>query len=186
MHHPPAGAFPPPDASPRAPPFAAPGVRLGKPKEPAGLALRILAAGRLKEVLGGSRFNAFTASEVADSRDRALANRLVTTALRRHGHIDLILAELLDRGLPKKSGSFESVLRIAVAQLVWLPDIGAHSAPFLAVEAVKRDTKAQHLAGLMNAVLRRAQSNSARYSLLAARTADPGADADPLDRRLRR
>jgi 16S rRNA (cytosine967-C5)-methyltransferase len=138
-----------------------------KPKEPAGLALRILAAGRLKEVLGGSRFSALTAAEVTDSRDRALANRLVTTALRRHGHIDLILAELLDRGMPKKSGSFESVLRIALAQLIWLPDIGAHSAPFLAVEAVKRDTRAQHLAGLMNAVLRRAQSNSARYALLA-------------------
>lgn len=137
-----------------------------KTKEPSGLALRILAAGRLREVLGGSRFSAFTAGEIADSRDRALANRLVTTALRRHGHIDLIFDELLDRGIPKKSGSFESVLRIAIAQLVWLPDIGAHSAPFLAVEAVKRDTKAQHLAGLMNAVLRRAQSNSARYSLL--------------------
>jgi 16S rRNA (cytosine967-C5)-methyltransferase len=56
------------------------------------------------------------------------------------------------------------VLRIALAQLVFLPDIGAHSAPFLAVEAVKRDTKAQHLASLMNAVLRRAQTNSARFS----------------------
>ena len=139
----------------------------GKVKEPAGLSLRITAAGRLRQVLGGSRFSPFTAAEIADSRDRALANRLVTTALRRHGHIDLILDELLDRGMPKKSGSFESVLRVALAQLVWLPDIGAHSAPFLAVEAVKRDTKAQHLASLMNAVLRRAQSNSARYSLLA-------------------
>ena len=65
--------------------------------------------------------------------------------------------------MPKKSGSFEAVLRIALAQLIFLPDIGAHSALFLAVEAVKRDTKAQHLAGLMNAVLRRAQANSARY-----------------------
>ena len=118
-------------------------------------------------MLGGSRFAPFTAGEIADSRDRALANRLVTTALRRHGHIDLILAELLERGMPKKSGSFEAVLRIALAQLIFLPDIGAHSAPFLAVEAVKRDTKAQHLAGLINAVLRRAQSNSARLSQLA-------------------
>ena len=88
---------------------------------------------------GGARRQPFQPpsppAEIADSRDRALANRLVTTALRRHGHIDLILAELLERGMPKKSGSFESVLRIALAQLVWLPDIGAHSAPFLAVEA---------------------------------------------------
>jgi 16S rRNA (cytosine967-C5)-methyltransferase len=139
--------------------------------EPAGLALRIIAAGRLREVLGGSRFSPFNAAEVADPRDRALANRLITTALRRHGHIDIILGELLERGMPKKSGSFESVVRLAIAQLVYLPEVGAHSAPFLAVEAVKRDPKAQHLAGLMNAVLRRAQANSARYFLM------PPADA---------
>lgn len=136
---------------------------MGAKKEPAGLAVRQLAAGRLKEVLGGSPFRPFDAAEIAEGRDRALANRLVTTALRRHGHLNLILSELLERGLPTKSGSFEAVLRVALAQLIYLPDLGAHSAPFLAVEAVKRDKKAQHLAGLMNAVLRRAQANSARY-----------------------
>jgi 16S rRNA (cytosine967-C5)-methyltransferase len=68
--------------------------------------------------------------------------------------------------MPAKSGTFEAVLRLSLAQLVFLPDIGAHSALFLAVEATKRDPKARHLSGLMNAVLRRAQSNSARYGLL--------------------
>ena len=47
-------------------------------------------------------------------------------------------------------------MRLSLAQLVFLPDLGAHSALFLAVEAIKRDNKARHLSGLMNAVLRRA------------------------------
>jgi 16S rRNA (cytosine967-C5)-methyltransferase len=136
---------------------------VGAKKEPAGLAVRQLAAGRLREVLGGSPFRPFDPAEIAEGRDRALANRLVTTALRRHGHLNLILSELLERGMPARSASFEAVLRVSLTQLIYIPDLGAHSAPFLAVEAVKRDKKAQHLAGLMNAVLRRAQANSARY-----------------------
>lgn len=134
--------------------------------EPAGLGLRLAAARALKAVLGGEHFSPLTAAELADSRDRALANRLITTALRRHGQIDIMLADLLDKGMPAKSGTFEAVLRLSLAQLVFLPDLGAHSALFLAVEAVKRDNKARHLAGLMNAVLRKAQSNSARYGLM--------------------
>lgn len=137
---------------------------LPKEKNPPGLKLRLLAAERLRIVLGGSNFTPFSAAEVADSRDRALANRLVTTALRRHGQIDVALSGLLDKGMPKKSGSFEAVLRLSLAQLLFLPDLGAHSALFLAVEAVKADPKARHLSGLMNAVLRRAQANSARLS----------------------
>lgn len=152
---------------------------MAKRPEPAGLALRLLASKRLREVLGGEAFQPLGAGELADGRDRALANRLVTTALRRHGQIDTILAELLEKGLPPRSGSFESVLRLSLAQLVFLPDLGAHSALFLAVEAIKRDAKARHLAGLMNAVLRRAQANSARYGLL------PDDLALPQDARLR-
>lgn len=134
--------------------------------EPAGLKLRLTAAQRLRAVLGGDHFSPLGAAEIEDGRDRALANRLITTALRRHGQIDIMLAELLEKGLPPRSGTFEAVLRLSLAQLVFLPDLGAHSALFLAVEAVKRDPKARHLSGLMNAVLRKAQSNSARYGLM--------------------
>ncbi len=145
--------------------------------EPAGLRLRLVAADRLRVVLAGDNFSPLTPAELADGRDRALANRLVTTALRRHGQLDAIIAELLEKGLPAKSGSFEAVLRLSLAQLVFLPDLGAHSALFLAVEAVKRDPKARHLAGLMNAVLRNAQANSARFSLLDDRLLLPAAFA---------
>jgi 16S rRNA (cytosine967-C5)-methyltransferase len=146
---------------------AVPGDKnLAQRSDPAGLKLRLLAAQRLRAVLGGDHFSPIGTSELPDGRDRALANRLVTTALRRHGQIDVMLAELLEKGMPPRSGSFEAILRLSLTQLVFLPDLGAHSALFLAVEAIKRDNKARHLSGLMNAVLRKAQGNSARYGLL--------------------
>ena len=127
---------------------------------PPGLALRIIAATRLTGVLSGGQFAPIGAAELPDGRDRALANRLVTTALRRHGHLNLMLERYLERGVPKKSGSFEALLRLSLAQLLYLPELGEHSALFLAVEAAKRDSKAQHLGKLLNAVLRRAQGEA--------------------------
>ena len=135
--------------------------------DPAGLKLRLVAAQRLKSVLAGENFSPLTATELADGRDRALANRLITTALRRQGQLNFIIHALLDKGMPGKSGTFEAVLRLSLAQLVFLPDLGAHSALFLAVEATKRDPKARHLSGLMNAVLRNAQANSAKFGMLS-------------------
>lgn len=135
--------------------------------DPAGLKLRLVAAQRLKSVLAGDNFAPLTATDLADGRDRALANRLITTALRRQGQLNFIIHALLDKGMPGKSGTFEAVLRLSLAQLVFLPDLGAHSALFLAVEATKRDPKARHLSGLMNAVLRNAQANSAKFSMLS-------------------
>lgn len=123
-----------------------------------GLALRQQAAWRLTEVLDGADFAPFSAIEISEGRDRALANRLVTTALRRHGHINAAMGRLLDRGPPKRAGSFEAHLRLGLAQLLYLPEQGAHSAVHLAVEAVKRDNRAARYAGLMNAALRRAQA----------------------------
>jgi 16S rRNA (cytosine967-C5)-methyltransferase len=134
---------------------------LAKPKFVPGLLLRQQAAARLTAVLRGARFVPFSASEIADGRDRALANRLVTIALRRHGHLNLVLDHLLERGIPKKSGDFEAMLRLSLAQLLYLPELGDHSALFLAGEAMKADTRTQHLGGLTNAALRRAQSEAA-------------------------
>jgi 16S rRNA (cytosine967-C5)-methyltransferase len=133
---------------------------LKKQKNPPGLALRLLAAERLQAVLKGANFAPFSLAEIPDGRDRALANRLVTTALRRHGQLDLMLARYLERGVPKKSGPFEAILRLSLTHLVFLPELGDHSAIFLAVEAAKRDTRSQHLSKLMNAVLRRAQAEA--------------------------
>jgi 16S rRNA (cytosine967-C5)-methyltransferase len=133
---------------------------LKKQKNPPGLKLRLLAAEKLGAVLKGANFAPFSVAEIADGRDRALANRLVTVALKRHGQIDLMLARYLEKGVPKKSGPFEAILRLSLAHLVFLPELGDHSAIFLAVEAAKRDTRSQHLGKLMNAILRRAQAEA--------------------------
>jgi 16S rRNA (cytosine967-C5)-methyltransferase len=133
---------------------------LKQQKNPPGLALRLLAAERLGEVLKGANFAPFSSSEIEDGRDRSLANRLVTVALRRHGQINLMLARYLDRGIPKKSGPLEAILRLSLAHLVFLPELGDHSAIFLAVEAARKDTRSQPFAKLMNAVLRRAQGEA--------------------------
>ena len=122
-----------------------------------GLALRLVAADRLRDVLKGASFSPLSASEVPESRDRALGNRIITAALRYHGPISRLIGELLQRGVPKKSGRFEAVLHLSLAQLLFLPDLGDHSALFLAGEAMRADQKTQHLIKLMNGVLREAQ-----------------------------
>ena len=122
----------------------------------------------MADVLAGGEFTPFTAAEIADGRDRALANRLVTTALRRHGHINAAMGRIFDRGKPKRAGSFEAHLRLALAQLLYLPEQGEHSAVHLAVEAAKRDGKARRYAGLMNAALRKAQAEAETLRALPA------------------
>ena len=141
---------------------------------PEGLAVRLLASERLGAVLKGKPFVPFTRDEVAEGRDRALANRLVTTALRRWGHLNLILSEVLERGIPKRSGNFETVLRIALTELLFMPEQADHSSLFLAVEAVKQDHRAKHLAKLINGVLRRVQRAADQFSSLPKTDLLPG------------
>jgi 16S rRNA (cytosine967-C5)-methyltransferase len=126
-------------------------------------------------VLAGANFAPFSIAEIGDGRDRALANRLVTVALRRHGQLDLVIRRYLERGIPARSGRFQALLRLSLAQLIFLPDLGDHSAIFLAVEAMRRDTKTQHLSKLANAVLRRAQAEAAEWRLLLPETLFPPA-----------
>jgi 16S rRNA (cytosine967-C5)-methyltransferase len=130
---------------------------LAKNSDVAGLSPRLAAARRLAGVLQGESFSPLGAADIADPRDRALANRLITTALRYHGPISRIIAELLAKGLPKKAGLFEPVLRLSLAQLYFLPELGPYSALFLAAEAMRVDPQSQHLIKLINGVLREAQ-----------------------------
>lgn len=136
----------------------------------AGLEPRLHAARRLAQVLKGEPFQAFTASELADPRERAMANRLVTIALRRHGHLDIALGELMPRGLPPRSGLLEPALRCGLGELLFAEGAAAHSAIHLAVEIVKGDRRASRYSGLANGVLRAAQRSADRWGRL-----------DPLD-----
>ncbi|HEX4298782.1 MAG TPA: RsmB/NOP family class I SAM-dependent RNA methyltransferase [Devosia sp.] len=140
---------------------------MAKAKQTPGLALRLVAAERLAAVLRGASFAPLTAAELPEPRDRAVANRLVTTALRHLGPLRRLCETLLVRGMPKKSGLFEPVLLLSLAQLLVLPELGAHSALFLAGEAMRADPKSQHLVKLMNGVLRTAQRQPAAVSVEA-------------------
>lgn len=117
-------------------------------------------------MLDGENFEPFSADELSDPRDRALANKLVNTALRRHGHISQIMKTLLDRGVPKRSGLFAPILRIALAELLFMPDQPAHPPIFLAVEVIKQNTKTIHLKRLLNGVLREAQRRAEEFRSL--------------------
>ncbi len=134
--------------------------------DPAGLQPRLQAISKLQAVLKGDAFTPLGAGDLADARDRAFANRLVTTALRRQGHLNHILKAVLERGMPPRSGSFEAILRIGLTELLFVPDQADHSALFLAVEAAKRDRRAAHLAKLLNGVLRRVQREPGLYENL--------------------
>ncbi len=129
-----------------------------------GLAARWLAATTLAEILSGRSFRPLTAADLPDGRDRAFANRLITTALRRNGHLDVILSALLERGLPKRAGLFEPLLRIGLAELLFVEGAAPHAAIASAVGVLKSDRRGGHLSKLMNAVLREAQRRADEFT----------------------
>lgn len=134
-----------------------------KAEEIKGLKPRLEAAYRLKDVLAGAPFSPFGSDRFADSRDRALANRLVTLALRHHGQITKVLEGVLSKGVPGRSGIVEAVLRLGVAQLLYAPDLGDHSALHLSVEAVRRDRRAGRFDKMVNGALRSVQRDIDRW-----------------------
>lgn len=129
----------------------------------AGLKPRLEAIFHLDRVLAGKSFAPISADRIADSRDRALANRLVTIALRRHGQITAVLDTVLPKGVPQRAGILEAVLRVGVAQLLYIEDIPAHSAIHLSVEAARADKRAGRFDKLVNGALRSVQRGSADF-----------------------
>ena len=53
-------------------------------------------------------------------RDRAFARALAATVLRRLGQLDALIADTLDRPLPRKAVAVRDVLRLGLAQLLFL------------------------------------------------------------------
>lgn len=98
------------------------------------------------------------------ARDRALARAIVATALRRHGTIAAVMAQLVERP-PRHAGPLARIMEIALAQLLFMgvPD---HAAVSLAMDEIVADHNARHFRGLANAVLRRAARE--RDALLAS------------------
>lgn len=86
-------------------------------------------------------------------RDRTFVRLLVTTALRRLGQIDNILARYLKNPLPDRAAYVLDALRLSTAQLVFL-NTPPHAAVSTGVSLVK-SWGIGGFAGLANAVLRR-------------------------------
>jgi 16S rRNA (cytosine967-C5)-methyltransferase len=88
-----------------------------------------------------------------ESRDRAFVRLLVATTLRRLGQIDGVINRCLDRPMAAKLADVRDILRLGVAQMVFL-NTPPHAVVDTAVQLVK-DGRLAPYAGLANAVLRR-------------------------------
>jgi 16S rRNA (cytosine967-C5)-methyltransferase len=103
-----------------------------------------------------------------DTRDRALTRAITGAALRRRGQIASVLARLIERPLPAKSGRLRRILEIGAAQILFL-DVPHYAAVSVAVDQAERDSAARHFKALVNAVLRRIARE--RDALLAGQDA---------------
>jgi 16S rRNA (cytosine967-C5)-methyltransferase len=91
--------------------------------------------------------------------DRAFSQLLVKTVLRRLGQIDALLASLLEHPLATKSSRITHILRLGIAQLVWL-ETPPHAAVHSSVEMTKQ-IRMEKFGGLVNAILKRVVRESA-------------------------
>ena len=89
-----------------------------------------------------------------DHRDRALATALTYTAVQRRATLDHVIAALTDRPVEKLDPPVLAVLRLGLAELLYLGGTAPHAAVNESVELAKRTSP--HAAGFVNAVLRRA------------------------------
>jgi 16S rRNA (cytosine967-C5)-methyltransferase len=144
-----------------------------------GFAARKFAAAALFTVLHRNR----ALDEILDSaggleglkelpeRDRALVRMLTATVLRRLGTLRALIAEFVEKGLPKDAPQVEIALLLGAAQILFL-DVPDHAAVDLSVRLASGARNARY-AGLVNAVLRRVtREGRERYAAL-----DPALDA---------
>ena len=86
-------------------------------------------------------------------RDRRFVRKIVTTALRRLGQIDLLLDGFLKKPLPKNATVVHDILRVAVTEILFLK-FPPHAAVDSAVTLVG-SRRFPKLKGLTNAILRK-------------------------------
>jgi 16S rRNA (cytosine967-C5)-methyltransferase len=94
------------------------------------------------------------------ARDRAFARLLVATALRRLGQIDALIAGCLDSPLAPRAATVHDILRLGIAQLMFLRT-PPHAAVATSVDLAHARGFLSHK-GLVNAVLRRLSVEGAR------------------------
>jgi len=131
---------------------------------------RLAAADMLSHVLDGR----VTLDEALESSapysnlagsDRGFARAMVSSALRRLGHIDAGLSSLIDRPLETANPLARALLRVGAAQL-WDLDVPVHAVVSATVEAARRGRQ-EPSTRFINAVLRRADAPEAREGVAA-------------------
>ncbi|WP_298576200.1 16S rRNA (cytosine(967)-C(5))-methyltransferase RsmB [uncultured Luteimonas sp.] len=142
---------------------------MAAPRERPGVEVRVRAAAVLDAVLhGGRSLKAELAQALPtlpDPRDRALLEAICFAALRNRHRFDAALGAWMPRPLPRRDAPLRALLHVGFAQLDALA-LPAHAAVAATVEAARASGRT-HQAGLVNALLRRAQ-----------REGLPAADAD--------
>jgi 16S rRNA (cytosine967-C5)-methyltransferase len=143
------------------------------PARSSGVASRVLATRVLDAVLHrGRSLKAELANllpQLPDTRDRALAEAICFAALRQRTRYAAALSAWIPKPLPKRDDELRALLYVGFAQLDPL-GLAPHAAVAATVEAARELGRA-HQAGLVNALLRRAQRDGLP-------SADPG-DAWP-------
>ena len=123
-----------------------------------GVALRVAAAETLDAVLHhGRSLKAELAQRlpgVVDSRDRALLEAIVFTALRHRARYEQALEQWTSKPLGRRDAPVRALLHVGFAQLDM--ELPPHAALDVTVEAA-REMGRTHQAGMVNALLRRAQ-----------------------------
>lgn len=125
---------------------------------PPGVAVRAAAASVIDAVLRGRSLKAELAAalpKIGDARDRALLEAICFTALRQRARYDAALRAWMPKPPGAKDGELRALLLAGFTQLDELR-LPAHAALSATVEAT-RALGRPHQAGLVNALLRRAQ-----------------------------
>lgn len=137
-----------------------------KPRPVEGMLSRRIACDILTRVLLFNRplDEAFELIDEADSIDRGFVRAICLETLRRHGSLNFILDTLTRKELPEGLPRLKIILLSGLTQVLFM-DVAPHAALNVAVEMVKRDSKAKGLAGFINAVLRKALTD--KETLLA-------------------
>lgn len=124
-----------------------------------GAATRMLAARVLAQVFTRGRSLkaelAWALPKLADTRDRALLEALCFSVLRRRSTYDAALAAWMQKPLSARDADLRTLLMVGFAQLDAL-ELPAHAALSATVDAA-RALGRERQAGLVNAILRRAQ-----------------------------
>jgi 16S rRNA (cytosine967-C5)-methyltransferase len=143
---------------------------------PSGLAARRATIRILSDVLRQKRpLDVAAASALAGSglasRDSAFARAIATTALRRFGQLQALIATFVPKPPPPhKAGPTLEILIAGACELLFL-NVAPHAAVDAANRLAQEDAKAVHFKGLINAVLRRVTREGA--AVIAAQDSGP-------------